>query len=71
MTNDELLVWAAEARQRARRAGTLSPLWDLIFEAEALAKGERTLLQREEVERAIRETDCWSRSQYSNDEIYR
>lgn len=53
MTNDELLQWAAEARKVARLGGPQHALWDLIFEAEALASGERTLLNREMVERDI------------------
>jgi hypothetical protein len=46
MTDEELLAWAIKARHRAAKVGSMSALWDMIFDAEALARGERSLLDR-------------------------
>ena len=56
MTDAELLAWARAARKEATSVGTLSGLWDLIFDAEAHANGQRALLSRDVVEAMIIET---------------
>ena len=53
MTDEELLTWARNARTRAAKVGTMSGLWDLIFDAEAHPRGERALLDRATIERMI------------------
>ena len=51
--DEELLTWARNARTRAAKVGTMSGLWDLIFDAEAHPRGERALLDRATIERMI------------------
>jgi hypothetical protein len=55
VTNEELINWAKAARKKAAEVGTLSADWDLIYDAEAHAGGKQTLLDRETVERMIKE----------------
>jgi hypothetical protein len=55
VTDAELLVWARGVRKIARSIGTQCGLWDLIFDAEAHAHGQRALLPREVVEAMITE----------------
>ena len=56
MTDVELLAWARRAREAARPVGPMRALWDLIFDAEAHAHGQRALLPRDVVEAMIVET---------------
>jgi hypothetical protein len=53
MTDEELLTWAHHARMRAAFVGPMSALWDVIFDAEGHARGERALLDRATIERMI------------------
>lgn len=53
MTDAELLDWVKAARARAHKQGSLSGLWDLIFDAEAHARGERAMFDRATVEQMI------------------
>ena len=55
MTDAEMLEWAKQARPRAYRVGPLHALWDLIFDAEAHARGKPTLIDRDVIERMIAE----------------
>ena len=54
MTDDELKAFIKAARQRAAPVGPLHALWDLIFDAEALLVGGKTLLSRKQIEQQIR-----------------
>jgi hypothetical protein len=50
MTNDEIADAISILRQRAGRRFASDALWHLIFDAEALLKGERTLASRHQIE---------------------
>ena len=54
MTNEELLQWARRARREAVKVGSMSGLWDVITDAEAIAQGERSICTREQIEDIIR-----------------
>lgn len=51
MTDEWLQHCINEARKTAASVGSMHALWDLIFDAEAILKGEQSLLPREIVER--------------------
>jgi hypothetical protein len=59
MTNSELKDAVDILRQRAQRVGPQHAYWDIIFDAEALIRGHKTLHTREQitamVERALSE----------------
>ncbi|WP_024275986.1 hypothetical protein [Hyphomicrobium sp. 802] len=50
MTDEEILVAAKQLRAVAAPVGPAHGLWDLIFDAEAIARGEQSLLPRHVVE---------------------
>ena len=58
MTDDELRDALLILTQRATRNGSMDPLWDLVFELEALLLGRPTLVSRgliiKEVEQALK-----------------
>lgn len=51
MTNADLREVALAMRRDAVKVGTLSGLWDVIFDVEALVAGKPTLATRAEIER--------------------
>ena len=55
MTDAEIRAAIVDMREAAHRAGTLSSLWDVIFDCEALLKGGRTLVPRETIEDMVRD----------------
>jgi hypothetical protein len=53
MTDEEIQESINTMRTRAARVGPQHAFWEIIFEAEAMLKGEQTLLDRSEIEMAI------------------
>jgi|KBSSwiStaDraftv2_1062776.scaffolds.fasta_scaffold81054_3 hypothetical protein len=55
MTDIELQAWLYRARYLTEKKGSMDPLWDVIFDVEALLKGERTwAATREDIENMVR-----------------
>ena len=48
---------AARMREAAMKVGTMSALWDVVFDAEAILTGEVSWADRKAVERSLEEWD--------------
>ena len=59
MTDDELRAAIIAMRKVAQPVGTLHGWWDTIFDCEALLKGGKTLVPRDQIEASVR--DCLRR----------
>lgn len=59
MTNEELTAAAIAMRRRAQEVGSMSALWDVIFDAEHHAAGEpgKAFMDREAIEDVIRRSE--------------
>jgi hypothetical protein len=56
MTDAELRAAAIEARKVANAlTGPMHAWWDLIFDIEAILKGEKSISSREKIEQAIKD----------------
>ena len=57
MTDERMREIAARMREAATKVGTMSALWDAVFDAEAILTGEVSWANRMTVERSLGEWD--------------
>ncbi len=53
LKDEELLAFTKRARAIAEPIGPMHPLWDLIFDIEALLLNKETFLDRTEIEEMV------------------
>lgn len=53
MTNEELSNWALRLREVAAPVGPLHSYWDIIFDIEAILRGESGLQPRHKIEEEL------------------
>jgi hypothetical protein len=58
MTDEELRSATVRLRATASPVGPLHAYWDIIFDAEAILEGRRSMLSRIEIERRIRDAEA-------------
>ena len=58
VTDEGMREIAARMREAATKVGTMSALWDVVFDAEAILTGEVSWADRKMVERSLEE---WAR----------
>ena len=55
MTDSELADYVKRGRRRIGSVGPMHAYWDTISDAEAILAGKRSLLERDVIERLLRE----------------
>jgi len=63
VTDEGMREIAARMREAATKVGTMSALWDAVFDAEAILTGEVSWADRNTVERSLEEWDKRGRHQ--------
>ena len=64
MTDERMREIAARMREAATKVGTMSALWDVVFDAEAILAGETSWADPKTVERSLEAWDRqWGRNQ--------
>jgi hypothetical protein len=53
MTDQELVDHINRARRKAATVGSMSAMWDVIIDAEAILYGKPTIMSRPEVEKSL------------------
>jgi hypothetical protein len=57
MTDEELRTAIERARKKASAVGPQHALWDVILDAEAILRGQRSVIDRQGVERILAECE--------------